>query len=156
MPRVFRPSSTKRSVSMSLPPRFLKHSSDGSEGDGGRTKSLNSTRTIDHYYLSQHCIVCGSLIPASSYVCENCLESKELVGTSLLGRLSSLQRQFKHLLAICRHCCGGNEEDVEEGLGCTSLACSIYYERIKVQKECRAAATAADQCGLRNCTCTDV
>ncbi|KAI5067558.1 hypothetical protein GOP47_0018086 [Adiantum capillus-veneris] len=148
MPRVFRPPSTKRSVSIFPPSRHLRHSNDGLEGDGGQTKFLNSKRTIDLYYLSQHCIVCGDLIPASSYVCENCFASRGLVGTSLCGRLSCLQKQFKHLLAICRHCGGGNEEDMEEGLGCISLACSVFYERTKVQKECRAAATAANQCGF--------
>lgn len=100
LPRVFRPPSTKRSVPMF--PHLRKHFNDGIETDGVQTKAL-STRTIDHYYLSQHCMVCGELIQASCSVCESCSASKETVGMSLLGRSSCLDRRFKHLLSVSLH-----------------------------------------------------
>ncbi|KAH7435487.1 hypothetical protein KP509_06G067000 [Ceratopteris richardii] len=144
LPRVSRPSFTKRSV----PRCLLKVSYDNYETDNGLTRTLVNSHTIDHYYLSQHCLVCGDLVPAASSTCGNCSTSRDLVGTIVLGRLSFLERQFKHLIEICRHCGGGNEADLEEGLGCVSPACLVYYERNKIQRERKAAIIAAEQSGL--------
>uniref|UniRef100_A0A2N9I954 DNA polymerase n=1 Tax=Fagus sylvatica TaxID=28930 RepID=A0A2N9I954_FAGSY len=54
--------------------------------------------------------------------------------TAVIGRTSKLEREMQHLAAICRHC-GGGDWVVESGVKCTSLACSVFHERRKVQKE---------------------
>lgn len=109
--------------------------------------SANAHRTrIDYYYLSKHCIICGELIQASSYVCQNCSRNEAVVAAALTGRTSILERNIQHLAAICRHC-GGGDWLVESGVKCTSLACSVFYERRKVQKELQslsAVTTEAD------------
>lgn len=48
---------------------------------------------------------------------------------------------------ICRHC-GGGDWVLESGVKCTSLACSVFYERCKVQKELRGLASVASQTGF--------
>jgi DNA polymerase zeta len=47
---------------------------------------------------------------------------------------------MQHLAAICRHC-GGGDWVVESGVKCTSLACSVFYERRKVQKELQSLSS---------------
>ena len=68
------------------------------------TEQLKSSKhTIDHYYLSQHCVVCGELIQSSNVLCENCSVDRTVVGTSIMGRSSRLEKEFKHLQAVCIH-----------------------------------------------------
>ncbi|XP_027107695.1 DNA polymerase zeta catalytic subunit isoform X2 [Coffea arabica] len=113
----------------------------------------NQHRTrIDFYYLSRHCILCGALVQASSYLCHNCSKSEATVATALIGRTAKLEKDIQHLAAICRHC-GGGDWLLESGVKCTSLACSIFYERRKVQKELKSVAAAATELGLYP-TCT--
>ncbi|URD83627.1 DNA polymerase [Musa troglodytarum] len=48
---------------------------------------------------------------------------------------------------ICRHC-GGGDYIPGSGVQCNSLACSIFYERRKVQKELQANSIVAAEAGL--------
>ena len=103
----------------------------------------NPHRTrIDYYYLSKHCILCGELVQASAHLCNQCLQKGAAATTVVIGRTSKLEREMQHLAAICRHC-GGGEWVVESGVKCTSLACSMFYERRKVQKELQSLSSAA-------------
>uniref|UniRef100_A0A2N9GNH1 DNA polymerase n=1 Tax=Fagus sylvatica TaxID=28930 RepID=A0A2N9GNH1_FAGSY len=89
----------------------------------------NPHRTrIDYYYLSKHCILCGELVQASARLCNQCLQKGAAAATAVIGRTSKLEREMQHLAAICRHC-GGGDWVVESGVKCTSLACSVFYER---------------------------
>ncbi|GAB4855556.1 hypothetical protein Ancab_024175 [Ancistrocladus abbreviatus] len=108
----------------------------------------NAHRTrIDYYYLSKHCILCGELIQATAHLCEQCSKNGAAATAAMTGRTSKLERDMQHLSAICRHC-GGGDWLVESGVKCTSLACSVFYERWKVQKELRAVSTVATDAGL--------
>ena len=52
---------------------------------------------------------------------------------------------MQHLAAICRHC-GDGDWVAESGVRCTSLACTVFYERRKVQKELQSlSSVAADE-----------
>lgn len=51
------------------------------------------------------------------------------------------------MMQICRHC-GGGDWLVESGVKCTSLACSVFYERIKVQKELKGLSAVASDKGF--------
>ncbi|KAK1292647.1 DNA polymerase delta catalytic subunit [Acorus calamus] len=97
---------------------------------------------IDNYYLSKHCALCGKLVQASSYLCKECSIKEPIVAIALIGRTSKLERDIHHLSAICRHC-GGGDWITENGVKCTSLSCSVFYERRKVQKELQALSTVA-------------
>ncbi|KAK4378954.1 hypothetical protein RND71_000816 [Anisodus tanguticus] len=110
--------------------------------------AANAHRTrIDYYYLSKHCILCGELIQASSYVCQNCSRNEAVVAAALTGRTSVLERSTQHLAAICRHC-GGGDWLVESGVKCISLACSVFYERRKIQKELRSLSAVTTEAGF--------
>lgn len=110
--------------------------------------TANAHRTrIDYYYLSKHCIICGELIQASSYVCQNCSRNEVVVAAALTGRTSVLERTIQHLAAICRHC-GGGDWLIESGVKCTSLACSVFYERRKTQKELRSLSAVTTEAGF--------
>ncbi|CAN4108758.1 unnamed protein product [Withania somnifera] len=110
--------------------------------------TANAHRTrIDYYYLSKHCVICGEIIQASSYICQNCSRNETVVAAALTGRTSILERNIQHLAAICRHC-GGGDWLVESGVKCTSLACSVFYERRKVQKELRSLSAVTTEAGF--------
>uniref|UniRef100_A0A2N9ISQ6 DNA polymerase n=1 Tax=Fagus sylvatica TaxID=28930 RepID=A0A2N9ISQ6_FAGSY len=68
---------------------------------------------------------------ASAHLCNQCLQKEAAAATAVIGRTSKLEREMQHLAAICRHC-GGSDWVVESGVKCTSLACSVFYERWKV------------------------
>ncbi|XP_055816734.1 DNA polymerase zeta catalytic subunit [Solanum dulcamara] len=110
--------------------------------------TANAHRTrIDYYYLSKHCILCGELIQASSYVCQNCSRNEAVVAAALTGRTSVLERNIQRLAAICRHC-GGGDWLIESGVKCTSLTCSVFYERRKIQKELRSLSVVTTEAGF--------
>ncbi|KAG5521159.1 hypothetical protein RHGRI_033645 [Rhododendron griersonianum] len=109
----------------------------------------NAHRTrIDYYYLSKHCVLCGELVQGSAHLCGQCLKNEAAVAIAIIGRTSKLEREIQHLAAICRHCRGG-DWTLESGVQCTSLACSVFYERRKVQKELQALSTVATEAAFR-------
>ncbi|XP_038890095.1 DNA polymerase zeta catalytic subunit isoform X2 [Benincasa hispida] len=105
------------------------------------TANPNRTR-IDYYYLSKHCILCGELVQTSSNLCNQCLQNEAAATTAIIIKTSKLESEMQHLAAICRHC-GGADGIVECGVKCISLACSVFYERLKVQKELRGLVAVA-------------
>ncbi|XP_051144572.1 DNA polymerase zeta catalytic subunit [Andrographis paniculata] len=108
----------------------------------------NPQRTrIDYYYSSKHCILCGETVEGSAHLCPNCSKDKTTVVLALTGRTSKLEEDIQHLAAICRHC-GGGDWVVESGVKCTSLACSVFFERMKVQKELRSFSRVATTMGF--------
>lgn len=121
----------------------------GRESIGKRKISAsNSYRTrIDYYYLSKHCVLCGEIVQGSAHVCGECLKNEAAVATTIIGRTSKLEKDIQHLVAICRDC-GGGDWVLESGVKCTSLACPIFYERRKVQKELQALSAVATDAGL--------
>ncbi|XP_010243556.1 PREDICTED: DNA polymerase zeta catalytic subunit [Nelumbo nucifera] len=102
---------------------------------------------IDYYYLSKRCILCGELVQASNNLCEPCSKKGPTVATAIVGRTSKLEREIQHLAAICQHC-GGGDWIVESGVKCTSLACPVFYERQKVQKELKVLSAVANEAGF--------
>ncbi|KAG6430350.1 hypothetical protein SASPL_108415 [Salvia splendens] len=102
---------------------------------------------IDYYYASQHCTICGEVVQGSAHLCHDCSKNETTVAIALAGRTSKLEKNIQHLTAICRHC-GGGDWVVENGVKCTSLACSVFYERIKVQKELQSLSEVATATGF--------
>ncbi|XP_057778168.1 DNA polymerase zeta catalytic subunit isoform X2 [Salvia miltiorrhiza] len=102
---------------------------------------------IDYYYSSKHCTLCGELVQGSAHLCGDCSKNETTVAIALAGRTSKLEKNIQHLAAICRDC-GGGDWVVESGVKCTSLACSVFYERIKVQKEMQSLSEVATATGF--------
>ncbi|KAJ8511067.1 hypothetical protein OPV22_001501 [Ensete ventricosum] len=116
-------------------------------GPGTSRKAQVKRSRIDTYYSSKHCILCGDLVQRSKYLCDVCFEKKPLTATALVSKTSTLERDIQHLVAICRHC-GGGDYIPGSGVQCNSLACSVFYERRKVQKELQANSVVAAESGL--------
>ncbi|KAK6143919.1 hypothetical protein DH2020_024267 [Rehmannia glutinosa] len=102
---------------------------------------------IDYYYASKHCLLCGDLVQGSANLCHNCSKDETTVAIALTGRTSKLEKDMQHLAAICRHC-GGGDWLIESGVKCISLACSVFYERMKVQKELQSLSEVATRTGF--------
>ncbi|KAI4349976.1 hypothetical protein L6164_010509 [Bauhinia variegata] len=110
------------------------------------TSNLHRTR-IDYYYLSKHCILCGGLVQASDHICSRCSENGVAAATALISKTSKLEQEMQHLVGICHHC-GGGDRLLESGVKCTSISCSVFYERQKVQKELLTTNHVAASKGL--------
>ncbi|XP_018446149.1 DNA polymerase zeta catalytic subunit isoform X4 [Raphanus sativus] len=109
--------------------------------------SRNSHRTrIDYFYLSKHCLLCGEVVRDSAQLCNRCLKNGGAAAT-IVWKTSKLEREMHHLATICRHC-GGGDWVVQCGVKCNSLACSVFYERRKVQKELRGLSSIATESEL--------
>ncbi|XP_074555935.1 DNA polymerase zeta catalytic subunit [Curcuma longa] len=115
-------------------------------GLGNSSKGQAKGR-IDTYYSSKHCSLCGNLVQNSRYLCEKCFEKSSFVATAVVLKTSKLERGIQHLTAICRHC-GGGSCMPESTVQCNSLACSVFYERRKVQKELQANSVIAVDAGF--------
>lgn len=50
-------------------------------------------------------------------------------------------------MQICRHC-GGGDWLIDNGVKCISLACSVFYERRKVQKELKSLSAVSTEAGF--------
>ncbi|KAJ0256178.1 DNA polymerase zeta catalytic subunit [Hirschfeldia incana] len=109
--------------------------------------SRNSHKArIDYFYLSKHCHLCGEVVQDSAQLCNRCLKNGGAAAT-IVWKTSKLEREMQHLATICRHC-GGGDWVVQCGVKCNSLACSVFYERRKVQKELRGLSSIATESEL--------
>ncbi|CAM6067733.1 unnamed protein product [Sphagnum tenellum] len=140
LPRVYRPPTSKRVglTSKNNPFKFLPNSNRRNK------EAVQQKGTIDHYYLSQHCTVCGQLMRGSQLVCTACISNPQAVVTVLTTQTAQLEKEFKHLEALCRHCGGANGEP-EGHIACISLDCPIFFERLKVQKELQSSSVVSSQ-----------
>ncbi|RLN35611.1 DNA polymerase zeta catalytic subunit isoform X2 [Panicum miliaceum] len=144
MPRPIRPTLAKRQPTSG----HGLFSCDGSFIRLGlNNKASSKGGRIDTYYMSSHCSICGYLIQGSETFCGNCLKNEAVVATVVAGRTSKLEREIQHLAAICGHC-GGADWIVESGVKCISLACPVFYERRKIQRELRVVSESAGEAGL--------
>ncbi|VVA94379.1 unnamed protein product [Arabis nemorensis] len=110
--------------------------------------SRNSHKTrIDYFYLSKHCFLCGEVVQGSAQLCNRCLKNESAAAATIVWKTSKLEREMQHLATICRHC-GGGDWVLQCGVKCTSLACSVFYERRKVQKELRGLSSIATESEL--------
>ncbi|KAJ4753536.1 DNA polymerase [Rhynchospora pubera] len=109
-------------------------------------KENNRGGRIDRYYASKHCMVCGMFTRRLDCLCDDCVEMEDVVDTVLVVRVAKLEREAQHLNDICRHC-GGADWIVESGVKCVSLACPVFYERTKIQKELRSLSKFAADAG---------
>ena len=109
--------------------------------------------TIDQYYLSRVCAVCGALTRASRVVCEACARTPGTAAATLAWRAAALERESVRVGAVCRGCGGGGggvgcagtdreggENATGSGTGagsleCDSLDCPAYFRRRKVDRE---------------------
>ncbi|KAF0907731.1 hypothetical protein E2562_020477 [Oryza meyeriana var. granulata] len=122
---------------------------------GLNKKGVSKGSRIDTYYMSSHCIICGEIIQGSDTFCNNCLRNEAVVGTVVAGRTSKLEREIQHLAAICGHC-GGADWIVESGVKCNSLACPVFFERRKIQRELRGVSESAGEAGYYPFCCAEL
>uniref|UniRef100_A0A0E0LPJ2 DNA polymerase zeta catalytic subunit n=1 Tax=Oryza punctata TaxID=4537 RepID=A0A0E0LPJ2_ORYPU len=129
---------------------LAKRQSASSHGSFSRLglnkKGVSKGSRIDTYYMSSHCITCGEIIQGSDTFCNNCLRNEAVIGTLVAGRTSKLEREIHHLAAICGHC-GGADWIVESGIKCISLACPVFFERRKIQRELKGVSESAIEAG---------
>lgn len=97
LPRLVRPTLAKC--------HYVSHSKSLNEFDydtmSETSKMVQAKRSrIDTYYISKHCILCGYLAQASSYLCSKCLKKEPVVAIAVIGKASRLEREIQHLAAV--------------------------------------------------------
>ncbi|KAG8099150.1 hypothetical protein GUJ93_ZPchr0013g35749 [Zizania palustris] len=122
---------------------------------GLNKKASSKGSRIDTYYTSRHCTICGEMIQGSDTFCNNCLKNEAVVGTVVAGRTSKLEREIQHLADVCGHC-GGADWIVETGVKCISLACPVFYERRKIQRELMVVSESAGKTGYYPFCCAEL
>lgn len=99
LPRVYRPSTSKRVGKLTGDALSTAGGDFHRGGKGGLFKG-----TIDHYYLSQHCSVCGELMRGSQLVCASCMANPQAVVSVLTTQTAQLEKECKHLEAVSVLC----------------------------------------------------
>ncbi|VAH26718.1 unnamed protein product [Triticum turgidum subsp. durum] len=122
---------------------------------GWNKKPSAKVARIDTYYMSSHCTICGDTVQGSETFCSYCLKNEAVVATVVTGRTSKLEREIQHLAAVCGHC-GGADWIMESGVKCVSLACPVFYERRKIQKELRVVSESAGEAGYYPFCCGEL
>ena len=93
---------------------------------GAAAAGLNIT-TIDRYYLSEHCELCGAL--CRDLLCDACRAQPHRTGAILAQRFRVAEQRLQGLVALCRDCT--NLSDGVAASACTSLSCRFFYDRCK-------------------------
>jgi DNA polymerase zeta len=122
--------------------RFLPHKRPLSTLGGVLTRPADRP-TIDHFYLSRHCVCCDALTMVNEPLCRACQDDMQLVAFALPHRLNRIQRQLVRISRICSSCGGvGARGEVI----CESLDCSLYFERRKVWWETQTLEALVARC----------
>lgn len=86
-----------------------------SGGGGG----LREGRSIDSYYLSKHCRLCGQL--GSDSLCAECVANPQ---RSLFALHTALSRQERTLHCLALACCACGDRD--SFAACVNTACPVW------------------------------
>ncbi|KAJ3323269.1 DNA polymerase zeta [Boothiomyces sp. JEL0866] len=102
---------------------------------------LSTKKTIDHFYQSNHCILCGET--TKDKICTQCMKNRSNTMLQLENKVYIAEQRFKNIQAICRNCTEHNSL-LDPEIACVSLDCSIYYDRVEsiIQAKNSAAITS--------------
>lgn len=116
---------------------------------------VGAGRTIDQYYKSQHCVVCGELVVSTntssstkiddSCVCKNCKNEPQRTYYVLLRRHQELERHKAHMTELCFGCTGITSSPI---IKCISLDCPVFYERSKLDDMLTSSTVILEDCSL--------
>lgn len=98
MPRLYQAPSKKPASAAMIP--FGQGTGKGGSDKAELQQRAVSRATIDTYYLSKHCAVCGAFTRGSGVVCSTCSQDARLVSVVTRGRGSQLEKELKHLEAV--------------------------------------------------------
>jgi len=114
----------------------------GMAGGGVMLGVGGKRRTIDHYYVSQHCPQCDTI--TNSGYCEACLANYPALYLSVVNRLNEVESRSQHLLNVCHSCIGSGYKGVHPqyspsalyplDVECSSHACPVFFKRYQLQE----------------------
>lgn len=110
---------------------------------GTRAFPPGGTRTIDQFYVTQDCRICGG--QSKDAVCSECARDPQEVAFVALMRRARLQRSAARVTALCQACTGLRDAGPSGSAACDCLDCPVLYERSRLQHEVQVVerATAA-------------
>lgn len=100
--------------------------------------------TINSYFKSQHCELCGQ--QSFTHICDSCMSNPQRLAYVALQRLGNAEQQLARTNALCRHCSGLHEE--EGRISCDSLDCVVFFERSKTSDARGLALDLCEDIGL--------
>lgn len=129
--------------------------SGGAAGGSGRSRwssagqggGSTGTRTIDGYYMSESCDICGR--QCRGRVCEACLQDPQQVAFIAIMREAAMRRSLSRMEALCQTCTSIRDPSIRGASACNSLDCPVFYERARLGMEGAQLARVVDALGLR-------
>ena len=125
------------------PPAIQKNRGASSSASG----SGQGHRTIDAYYASRLCHLCGS--PSKGALCDGCSADPQRSAFMLLQRHASASEARARTLAVCQSCARLRDASATGAPACDSLDCPLFFVRCKLDEDVAHAVAALGDAGLR-------
>ncbi|KAK9701138.1 DNA polymerase zeta [Basidiobolus ranarum] len=96
------------------------------------TSRGNGRNTIDQFFKSKHCLVCGEVNLNEKLLCNNCLASPQTSIFHLTRAKQYAETRVRDIQRICNGCSGFpiNFKHSTENF-CQSFDCPTFYDRLK-------------------------
>ncbi|KAL7749691.1 DNA polymerase zeta [Sorochytrium milnesiophthora] len=111
-------------------------------------QSRQGRATIDKYYVSTKCVVCGQ--QTTQEVCQRCLDDPGRTKYAFGLEYRHIERKYADLATLCHSCIGfrggvegAANDQAESDIACDSLDCPTFYDRLKAQQQLRVAGQYA-------------
>ncbi|OZJ05850.1 hypothetical protein BZG36_00882 [Bifiguratus adelaidae] len=134
--------------------RAIAYTASQQDEAGQGSSDIIGGRTIDQYYMSRKCKICG--IIADHDLCETCSQNPSQSAYNLAAKSHLGDTKYQRLLEICKSCSGvsGYEAmlanmsiiDIEDmkmdyDHPCNSMDCPVFFERTKLYNHIRNVTT---------------
>lgn len=139
-----------REVPTVLPAATAAAAAARRQGGGGLGARRLPPRTIDAFFASARCVMCGETAnvrrPKTAVaLCDRCRGTPQATAMALIGRMTRLERVAVKASAVCVSCGGG---DGMRRLACDSIDCPVYTARARNGDELHAVSEALATLGL--------
>jgi DNA polymerase elongation subunit (family B) len=110
-------------------------------GDGRSGLAGGRGSTLDSYYASCACEVCGAV--ARSVVCDACASDRQRLYLVIGMRARRAEAALQQVNALCCGCTGLRDAGPSGAGACDSLDCPVFFERARLGQEARHSAAVA-------------
>ena len=98
----------------------------------GNTTITGRDQKLHNFFANEQCVNCNQSCRGQG-LCSTCLQDKDTTSYILSVGLQEITKRLADLNVICQSCTGSDSD----GLLCIDYQCPIFYERKKVELECR-------------------
>ena len=93
-------------------------------------KNVKKVR-IEQYYVTRRCPICDNI--TNFGICSDCQNVPQFAALILSKRIQHIECKTQKIRSICVHCSNVQNRD---NLECSSLDCTVFFERMKLEQSC--------------------